>query len=425
MKYVKSLILFICIIQFNVLYAQEELDVKLKEYESASLEKKMELFFYFFQKFDSDQQDSVLFYVKDLQSEGIEKKNESAIALANYGLTPYLLNNSLFEEAEEKLEKAKKYYLKVQNDTMLADVYNAFGNASYLQGNIPQAEWYYNESSKYANASGERRFQLLSTLNLARIYMGQEKYDEAKKMIQEYASFMLADGNMRKLAGAHGLMGQLYLNQEKHEKAIEFFTKSMESGLAAGSMKVVANGYTNLAIAEYFSGEKEKSEQYFQLALAYRLKDGDKYYVAEGYFNLGDFYFGTSNIDSAIVNYSNSLKVAESSDNSQGQKDALMQMNLIYDTLNQYQNQINVLQKLIKVQEKIAKKQSYNEIKALKSSFKQTHRETINTGGIREDHLQGKVANYQSIFNHWVWVVFICIVGLALFIFAFRRFSKK
>ena len=114
------LIIFLGILSFS--FAQKNIDQELKEYETASLNRKMELFFYFFQKFELEEKDSVLYYVNDLLREGIENKNQAAIALANYGSGPYLLSNSLFDEASDKLEKAKNYYHKVENDTMLAIV---------------------------------------------------------------------------------------------------------------------------------------------------------------------------------------------------------------------------------------------------------------------------------------------------------------
>jgi tetratricopeptide (TPR) repeat protein len=425
MKQVKLFISVVFLISFNFSFAQESVSDKLKEYETASLNKKMELFFYFFQKFESDQQDSVLYYVNDLLSEGIKNKNHDAIALANYGIGPYLLNHSLFEEAEAKLEKAKKHYHKVENDTMLADVYNCIGNSAFLQGKLAQAELLYNKSSEFAIASGEERFKMLSVFNLSRIYLNQGKVEEAKDMIQDYIDFNLANGAMRRLAAAYGLMGQLYLNQNDNKLAIDFFTRSMESGLTAGNMTAVANGYTNLAIAEYLSGEMQKSEQYFQLALAYRQKAGDKYFIVEGYYNLGDFYYAAAKFDSAIVNYAYSLKIAEEANNLKGQKEALMQLSYVYDTLDQKNNQIAVLIKVISTQEKLAKQQSYKEINALKLSHAQSEKEAINTGGIREDQLYGQVAEYQSIFSNWVWIVFTCMLVLLVFIYFFRRSSKK
>lgn len=425
MRIVKHLLTIIFLVSFNYSFSQEELSDKLKEYEKASLNKKMELFFYFFQKFETDQKDSVLYYVNDLLSEGIKNNNKDAIALANFGNGSYLLSHSLFEEAEAKLEKAKKHYHSVENDTMLADVYNSIGNSAFLQGNIAQAELYYDKSAAHAFESGDERFKMLSSFNLSRIYLNQGKVEEAKKMIQDYIDFYLAEGSMRKLAAAYGLMGQLYVDQHEHKAAIDYFTRSMESGLTAGSMPSVANGYTNLAIAEYLSGELQKSEQYFQLALAYRQKAENKYYIAEGYYNLGDFYYGTGNLDSAIVNYSNSIQIAEESGNLQGQKDALVELSSVYGTLNLKDEQIEALKKIILIQDKLAKQQSYKEINALKLSYINSEKEAISTGGIREDQLHNQVAEYQSIFNNWVLIVISCIAGLVLFLYFFKRSSKR
>lgn len=298
------------------------------------------------------------------------------------------------------------------------------GVSAFLQGDVSQAEFYYNKSADFALASGEDRFIMLSIINLSRIYVIQDNFEKAEKAIDEYIDFMLKDAAMKRLAAAYGLKGQLYLDQGKNEKAIEYFTQSMETGLTAGNMTSVANGYTNLAIAEYLSNDFQKSEQYFQLALAYRIKGKDKYYIAEGYYNLGDFYYRTSNLDSAILNYKNSLKIAEESNNLNGKEDALEQLNLIYDTLNQYGNQIATLKEMLVIQKELSNRQSYKAISALKLSYEHSKKVAINTGGIREDQLFSQVEEYQSIFDNWMWIVFICILAFSVFIYFFKRSSK-
>lgn len=427
MKYLK--LIFVSFFVFCSLQShaqKEELYKSLETYEKAtSLNEKIDIFFFFHSKFEQDMKDSVLYYVDELQRLGIKNNNEAAVAMANYGVAPYLISQSLFDDANEKLKKAERYYQKVQNDTMLAVVYTYLGNSSYLQGNLIQAEMLYNKSAEYAKHTGLMRFQLISSFNLARIHINQKKYDKAKDMIQTYIDFMLKTGDMRKLAAAYGLMGQLYIDQGNTEEAIQSFTRSMETGLSAGSMVAVANGYTNLGIAEYFRENYSKSEQYFKLALAYREKEGDKFFIAEGYYNLGDFYYGIEKLDSAKLNYLKSLEIAKASNNLPGQKDALEQLDTIYAMQKDTESQINTLKEIIKTQKLLSEKQSFDEIVALRRSFEQSKRDAINTVGIREDQLQGKVANYQSLFSNWMWVVLACIIGLSIFFLYFRKTKKK
>jgi tetratricopeptide (TPR) repeat protein len=227
------------------------------------------------------------------------------------------------------------------------------------------------------------------------------------------------------LAAAHGLMGQLYLDQGKYAEAIEEYTRSMEYGLTVGSMKTVANGYTNLAIVEFFSENYDRSEQYFRLALAYRIKDSDKFYIAEGYYNLGDFYSGVEKMDSAIFNYQKSYEVGKDFNNLYTQKDALMQMSGIYETINNQGKQIETLRKIIDLQDQINKERNVKELKALKISHDQAYDEVVGIGKIREGELQNKVGSYHSIFNNWITITMLCLLGLFVLIFILTKRVKK
>lgn len=426
MKYYKTLLILLFIISFGQLHGQEDMDDLLNEYKTASIDNKIALFYSFFSRIEAVDKDTIAYYVKDLNTEGLKNQREDAIAMSNLGMATYLQTNSLFEEANQKLNNAVKYYHKVNNDTMLAESYNALGNTAFLEGKFQVAEAFYIKSSEYALHSGDKRFQMLSLFNLARIDVDKGSFEKAHKKIEKYIDFQKnEEKSIKMMAAAYGLLGQLYLDQKMYAKAIENFTRSMEFGLTVGSLKTVANGYTNLAIVEYYTENYERSEQYFQLALAYRVKDGKNHYIAEGYYNLGDFYVGRNRLDSALVNYKKSFEFAELSHNLSTQKDALLQIEGVYETLKQESKQVEVLKKIVELQEKITEQQNLKGLTALRMSYDQSYTEAISIGGIREDELQSKVGAVESVFNNWVLFSILSLVGLFVFIFLIKKKSKK
>ena len=426
MKYYKTLIILFFIFSFGKVNAQDGLDSLLTEYKTASLDRKIVLFHLFSEEILSLDKDTILFYVKDLQAEGIKNNREDAIAMSSIGIVPYLQFNSLFDEASQKIKNAINYYQKVGNDTLLSMSYNILGNNSFLEGKIVIAEGYYMKSSEYAKRSGEKRYEMLSVFNLAKIYTQQAKYEKAEKNIKAYIDFLKnEETSITMLAAAYGLLGQMFLDQGMHDEAIENFSRSMEFGLTSGSLKTVAHGYTNLAIAEYFSENYDRSEQYFQLALAYRVKDNNQFYIAEGYYNLGDFYVGRERLDSALINYQRSFEFAQLSNNFTTQKDALVQIEGVYETLNQHTKQIEVLKQIIDLQDKISKQQSLKGLSALRLSYDQDFNEAINIGGIREEELHGKIGTIESVFNNWIVLTIACLLGLSVFVFYVRKRNKN
>lgn len=415
------LCIIFCLYGFTSI-AQDDVDKQLREYDSANLDQKIRLFHFVNLRIKKD---SLLYFIKDLQKEGIKNHRDDALAMANFGMGAYLQLSSLFSESEKKLNKALIYYKNVGNDTMTADAYNLLGNTAFLKGNMSRAEVLYLKSSKYAKKSRNKNFEMLSVFNLGKIYIQQGKNDQAKKNIQGYIDF-LENGKTKfhSLANAYGAMGQLNMNQEDYDQAIKDFNNSMEYGLMVGNMKTIANGYTNLGIVEYISNNFERSEQYFRLALAYRMKDEDKHSIAEGYYNLGDFYSGIDKNDSAIVNYQKSAKVAESTNNPKTQVDALVQLSVIYNYLGKKDKEIKVLMNIISLQDDISKKQNEEVLRALGLSFNQSMEEVRNVGEVREEKLQNRLGKYSSIFNNWMLITILGIVALIVLIYFIRKKNR-
>lgn len=399
--------------------AQDEVDKELREYNTASIDQKVLLFHYINLRIDKD---SLLYFVKDLQKEGSKTHRDDVLAMANYGMGAFLQMSSLYTESEQKLEKALKYYKKVGNDTMTTDTYNAMGNTAFLSGNISKAEILYHKSSQYAKRSGEEKYIMLTVYNLGKIYIQQEKYDQAEKNIQQYIDYIKrTNGSLRLLANAYGAMGQLNINQENYDKAINDFKNSMEYGLVVGNISTVANGYTNLGIVEYLSNDFERSEQYFRLALAYRLKDDNKFSIAEGYYNLGDFYSGRNQNDSAIANYQKSVEVAASTNNLKTQVDAMAQLSVIYGSLDEKDKEIEVLKNIISLQDDINEQQNEDILSALGLSYNQSIEEIKSVGEEREGKLQNQLMQYQSTFNNWVVISILGMAALLGLVFFIRK----
>ncbi|HLV41807.1 MAG TPA: hypothetical protein VKY37_05985 [Brumimicrobium sp.] len=426
MKYYKALLLLVFLSSLWNINAQEGIDKELRAYETASVDDKIKLLHLFVERLREIDKDSILFYIKDLQAEGIKHQREDAIAMANFTMVFYLQDNSLFEEANQKLNSAINYYEKFENDTLLVECYNSKGNVAFLQGKITAAEMYYYKSAEYAKRSGNNNYWMLSSYSIAKIKIHQGDYDGAEERINDYIDFLKNKGvGVKMLAAAYGLLGQMYLDQKIYDKAINHFTQSMEYGLTVGNMKAVANGYTNLGIVEYYTENIERSGQYFHLALAYRIKDNDLFYISEGHYNLGDYYYGIGVLDSAIVSYKRSAEVAKTAKNLRTQKEALMQLSGIYDQQNNQIEQIALLKKIVKLQEEINEQQHSDGLKALRLSYEQTIDEATVLGGIREDELQGKVGALESVFNNWIIFTIACLFGLLAFIFFIKKRVKR
>ena len=416
---------FFLSLAFSTTVLSQEIDSHIKLYQEGTNDEKVSFIMLFYDELPSIKEDSVLYFIKDLQDIGIENDREDAIAMSNYIFGHYLNDNSLFSEGIRKLESAEEYYEFIENDSMLSVVSNALGNNYYLQSERNKAEEYYLKSITEGKRSGITKFESLSFGNLARIYIAQEKYDEAKRLLDEYIQLNNEKSDIRNLGTAYGLYGQFYLNQNKFDEAIKQLEQSMEYNLTTGNNQLIGNGYTNLAIASYFKSDFDRARDYFGLALAYRKKSGSAFYIAESYFNKGDFFFGTNQLDSAEVAYEKSLEVARESNNLIGVKDALMQMSVLYDSLGFYEKESQVLREYIEIDDQISKEKISRELASLRLSFAQNLQQQEYLTEQREDKLRSQIDKVSTVWDYWLWIVIICILSIAGFVFISYRKTNR
>lgn len=418
------LILLGTLLQFPVF--SQELSNNIEYYKDGNIDEKIRYIMIFHDKVTAIEEDTIMYFIQDLQDEGIEKDREDAIAMANYVFGHYLNDNSLYSEAQEKLFLSKSFYDFTQNDSMLCVVYNALGNNHYLQSERKKAEEYYLKSISYGRKSGKTGFESLALANLARIYISQEKYDGAKKLLDEYIALNEANSDVRNLGTAYGVYGQYFLNQGQFDKAIGELEKSMEFNLSTGNNELIGNGYTNLAIAAYFKEDYDSAKDYFELALAYRKKKGKEYYIAESYFNLGDFFFGINELDSAKVAYKKSLKIARESENLVGEKDALMQLSILYDSLGIPSEEVEMLREYIDADNRLDDEKTSRELATLRLSFDQELKQQQYVTKQREEELRKQINEVDTVWDYWIWIVLICVLTVSGFVFiSYRKTINK
>ena len=421
MRFQFLLLIFCC--GFSI-YAQDT-DKIVDEFKNGTVDQKIELLFGNYSELESINKDSILYFIKDLQSIGIDQEREDAIAISNYYFGHFLNDNGLLNEARGKLAGALKFYKFQENDTMLAVVYNAIGNTEYLEGNYGGAEENYLKSYEYGKKAEIEKFKSLSSANLSRIYIYQEKYDKAKEILDDYIAFNKTISNFRNVGAGYGLFGQLYMNQSKFDEATEYLERSMEFNLSTGNAKLIGNGYTNIAIASFIKEDYKRAEEYFQLALSYRLEGGDGFFIAESYFNLGDFYFETNELDSALFFYDKSFDIAFENENKIGMVDALGQIAKTYESQENYKMQAQSLKEFIKLQDEIHSEKLSNELSILRISFEEDLKQQSFIGNQREEKLRGQIEEVSTVWDYWVWIVLIGLLTLSGVVYFSLNKRKK
>lgn len=393
--------------------ANNELDEYTEQYRTGTTDQKFGVAHRIFFLLENRDIDSCMYYISDLQDIGIREGRQDFIALSNYFYGWYLSRKSLFSEALDKYQSAVKYFNYANIDTLESEVTNAIGNCFFLQGNLLQAETNYLKAIKIAEEVNADAHMLIPYPNLARVYMQQDKNEEAEKLLDDYIEFYRQNGKLKQQANAISVKGQLFLNTGRIKEATQLFEQSLEYNLTLGSLRQIANGFTNMAIASFYNENLDKSLSYFRMAMNYREQDGEEFFLAEAYFNMGDFFIEAEVYDSALYYYDKSLQTALSGKNKVGIVDAYRNLAEVYGKLGKTDKQVEFLKLLLQAKDEQYKEKVDSELSILRASFDARERENEFYSDIRESELKAKVSGMERLQEYWIWILIGLIFALA------------
>ena len=414
----RKLILLLTIIPLH-LFSSESDSLALK-FETATTDDKIKMVFAYLPSLERENADSSYHYIKRLQEIGISEKRDDVLAFSQYYFGTYLLNKGARDEAEKKLIDAQDYFLAVENDSVLAELINIIGTMHFMSGDVLRAEEAFLKSMQHGKKSSIKKFQMFSLMNLARVYMRQDKNEKAKELLDEYIDYYKSQNNYINVSSGYGLLGQLAMADNNLDLAIDYYERSLELSLSAGNPGVVGNGYTNKAIACFFKEDYDRAEQYFRLALSYRKLADRTFYILESYHNLGDFFQGIGVYDSSLVNYYKVIELAEETGDKLAAADAYKEIANVYEFLTDYEKQADALKKFIALNQEILGEKNTNELALLRMSFEAERSQILYKADQREDQLKTKVASVEKIWQYWIIVITILIL-LSIGFYFFRR----
>lgn len=403
-----------------------DLDDYINKFNEGDLDDKIDVFSELYNTLDRNYPDSAFYYIDIFQKEGIEQNRDDVLAYSSYYFANYLMNKSFFEEAAEKLNSAERYFKVDENDTVLAEIYNAYGNMHFMQGKFEKAEENYLKSTITGKKSGISKFEYFSQINLVRTLNALGRNKEAIETLNSFIDFYKQKNDARNLANGYGLKGQMALDSGNVEKSIEHHERSLEYNLSDGSNSLIANGYNNMAIACFYKDDLEKAEQYFKLALKYREKTGNNYFITESYYNLASLYFMIKDYENAELYFKKSYDLSDTSDLKNAKGDAILGLSEVYRERGMHKERAELLFEKVLLDEEVYKAENSKELNLLRVHFENQKITFRKKAQKRENTLEDKLTSVESSWTLWVWIfVLSLLIILTVLYFRIKRLKNN
>jgi len=205
--------------------------------------------------------------------------------------------------AQELILIAERKASILQNDTILADVYNIKGIIEQEKGEFNVAlENYYLAYDKYDHLNNtEGKSTVENNLGIVNYYLGNydvalKHYLNAIKIDKEDTSYNSSGSSV------YNNIGMILDERKNYKEALKYYKKSLDIALKNDHKTAIATSYNNIAEVFNYSGNYDSAKIYYGKSLKISKKINDQSGIALIYLNFGDLALKEKKIELAHKN---------------------------------------------------------------------------------------------------------------------------
>ena len=270
-------------------------------------------------------------------------KDSFLIALANYQLGQYYLEEEKYAEAHQFFNKSLNLKFNKEQSSYTAVIYNDIGYAYGAEGQLDkQAEWYlkavrvyeknkdagglaqtisnlstlYNQLGKnkeallYAREAmairervGDINGLSISCNNISQLYLAVDSLDEAIKYQQLGLKYAEKSGVKLRMSNSYISMSLLLNKQKRNNEALEYEKKSIAILQELNEQSTLSRRYIAVAILSKATGDSAAAVGYFQKAYELSTQLNNKENLRDVFLHKAIFYKDKKDFYNAYENY--------------------------------------------------------------------------------------------------------------------------
>lgn len=275
-------------------------------------------------------------------------------------LTRSLIDMGVIEDQTGSIERARKYYSeaisiseKYNFKELNALAYSEQGVSYTFTSELLKAKKSYLASyTIYEKLGNNLRLSLLSD-NIAKLYLSQFNYTEAKELYEDGLRF--AGENKRAQALNLTGLADVYANLANYARALEYYNKAKEITAQLKEINLETEINNGLGSLYFNLNNFNRALENFGKTQELSMKSGDPYSLADSYHNLGLTYFRIDILYMAESNLEKAIEISSKYNNPYTQAVALIDLAYLYSK----SSQIGKAFKLIEEAKNISQKYNF------------------------------------------------------------------
>ena len=366
----------------------------------------------------------------------IKEENDSVlvelfnkIGSASYKKQQHIAKKYWSEALELAMELTSKNRSEF-NIEQLSTAYNGLGIISRRTGNYSQALDFYQNCLRLGEEVNNVENMGTTNMNIGVIYRELETYDKAIEYYQKSLDVRLKSNDTLALAGCYNSFGILYRKMGNHEKALEFYKKSLALSTAINNEGNIAQSYNNIGVIHLKNKNYKESITYFMKAHDIYYKNGIQGGIGRHHANMSKVYEGLNDISKAIIESEKSYAIYVEMGRKGDVSNGAHQLSQLYAKKNKFKKSLRYYKEFIALRDSVYSESSLRDItqKEMKYEFdKQNLKDSLATVEAKKitalEHQQE--INQQKILMYAGAVILLLVIVFSIVVFNRLKISNK
>ncbi len=232
------------------------------------------------------------------------------------------------------LDEILNYYSGNEEDDLLIEAYNEYGNIYWKMGEYDTARSFFLKQIDIASRKNNRKSIAKAHNNIGLIMFHEGNTADAKEHFQKCLDYSLEENDLILTGIAMGNMGLIFWKQKDYERALELFESKLEISRKLGLKREISVSLVNIADIMSDKGDYSKAVDIYEEQIGLTRLINDRYLNTITGINLGTVYKEMGDIKSAFAALQESRINAEEIEHKELQSVSLINLGDIYKLLD-------------------------------------------------------------------------------------------
>lgn len=198
------------------------------------------------------------------------------------------------------LNLAQNYFIKQNDKTGLAEVFNVIGNIQTDVSNSKAALDYNLKALKIREELNDSMAIASSLINLGKVYYNLKDYKKANEYYTQSLIIREKINDEAGIAACYNNIANVYGDQGENQKALEFFQKSLTLKEKLGNKKGIAYTLNNIGSIYTALDNHTKAREYYLKSYEIKKEINDARGILSSLTNIGASYYYADDLNNAV-----------------------------------------------------------------------------------------------------------------------------